>query len=85
MAWGWRNNHTLRCKCRYAGNGPGRGPYETVEWKNDSSVMISPEGKADCHDKMLLNHKKIWTFFPIRAKYLPALRHQPLNGRVAQW
>gem|GEM_PF-1181083 len=81
MAWGWRNNHTLRCKCRYAGNGPGRGPYETVEWKNDSSVMISPEGKADCHDKMLLNHKKIWTFFPIRAKYLPALRHQPLNGR----
>ncbi len=53
--------------------------------ENASSVMISLEGKAGCRDKMLLIHKKIWTFFPIRVKYFPALRHQPLNGRVAQW
>ena len=31
--------------------------------------MISLEGKAGCRDKILLIHKKIWTFFPIRVKY----------------
>ena len=42
--------------------------------------MISLEGKAGCHDKMLLLHKKIWTFFPIRAKYFPALKPLKSNG-----
>ena len=61
------------------------GCVKRLEEKNDSSSMIFLDGEAGCRDKMLLTHKKIWTFFPIRAKYLPALRHQPLNGRVAQW
>ena len=56
-----------------------------LEEKNDSSSMIFLDGEAGCRHKMLLTHKKIWTFFPIRAKYLPAFQHQPLNGRVAQW
>ena len=61
------------------------GRVKRMSGKNDSSVIIYLKGKAGCRDKMLLSHKKIWTFFPIWATYFPALRHQPLNGRVAQW
>lgn len=61
------------------------GRMKRLGRKNDSSSMIFLDGKAGCRHKMLRAHKKIWTFFPIRAKYLPAFQHQPLNGRVAQW
>lgn len=85
MAWDWRNKDALRRKCPDAGNGLGGRLCETVGGKERFIVNDFLDGEAGCRDKMLLTHKKIWTFFPIRAKYLPAFQHQPLNGRVAQW
>lgn len=70
---------------RKQGTALAAGRMKRLEEKNDSSSMIFLDGKAGCRHKMLRPHKKIWTFFPIRAKYLPAFQHQPLNGRVAQW